>query len=106
MHFAEPAELCRAGSTLISPALDLFARLAGSGTCIQERDTLASFGRRTNKRALRVRVANAQQQCCRERDRPRYTTRSASIFFTSAMALAGLRPLGQTWAQFMMVWQR
>jgi len=35
-----------------------------------------------------------------------YTTRSTSIFFTSAMALAGLRPFGQTWAQFMIVWQR
>ena len=39
-------------------------------------------------------------------DPPDQRTRSASIFFTSAMALAGLRPLGQTWAQFMIVWQR
>ena len=28
------------------------------------------------------------------------------IFFTSAIALAGLRPFGQALAQFMMVWQR
>ena len=27
-------------------------------------------------------------------------------FLVSAMALAGFSPLGQTWAQFMMVWQR
>jgi len=32
--------------------------------------------------------------------------RSAIIFLVSAIALAGLRPLGQTFAQFMMVWQR
>ena len=31
---------------------------------------------------------------------------SASIFFVSAIARAGLRPLGQVWVQFMMVWQR
>ena len=34
------------------------------------------------------------------------TTRSTIIFLISAIALAGLRPLGQTWAQFRMVWQR
>ena len=34
------------------------------------------------------------------------TTRSTSIFFTSAMALEGLSPFGHTWAQFRMVWQR
>jgi hypothetical protein len=33
-------------------------------------------------------------------------TRSASSFLVSAMALAGLSPLGQTLAQFMIVWQR
>src|SRR5690606_32569165 len=27
-------------------------------------------------------------------------------FLVSAIALAGFSPLGQTWAQFMMVWQR
>ncbi len=27
-------------------------------------------------------------------------------FLVSAMALAGFRPFGHTWAQFMMVWQR
>jgi hypothetical protein len=32
--------------------------------------------------------------------------RSAIIFLVSAIALAGLNPLGQTFAQFMMVWQR
>jgi len=40
---------------------------------------------------------------------------AASVFFragetisvlVAAMALAGFRPLGQTWVQFMMVWQR
>ena len=34
------------------------------------------------------------------------SVRSASIFLISAIALAGLRPLGQTFAQFMIVWQR
>ena len=33
-------------------------------------------------------------------------TRSTIIFLISAIALAGFSPLGQTWAQFMMVWQR
>ena len=33
-------------------------------------------------------------------------TRSTISFLISAMALAGFRPLGQTWAQFMIVWQR
>jgi len=32
--------------------------------------------------------------------------RSTIIFLIWAMALAGLRPLGQTLAQFMIVWQR
>jgi len=41
-----------------------------------------------------------------ERGEEAYTTRSTSIFLTSAMALAGFRPFGQTWAQFMIVWQR
>ena len=47
----------------------------------------------------------ARSVCAAAETRPQ-TTRSTSIFFTSAMALAGFRPLGQTWAQFMMVWQR
>ena len=34
------------------------------------------------------------------------TARSTISFLISAMALAGLRPFGQTCAQFMMVWQR
>ena len=34
------------------------------------------------------------------------TTRSTISFLISAIALAGFRPLGQTWAQFMIVWQR
>jgi len=42
-------------------------------------------------------------------DEPRpytYTRRSTISFFSSAMALAGFRPLGHTRAQFRMVWQR
>ena len=35
-----------------------------------------------------------------------YTRRSTIIFLISAIALAGLRPLGQVCVQFMMVWQR
>ena len=31
---------------------------------------------------------------------------STIIFFTSAIAFAGFNPFGQTFAQFMMVWQR
>ena len=31
---------------------------------------------------------------------------STSIFLVSAIASAGLRPLGQVWVQFMIVWQR
>ncbi|MDH6648946.1 UNVERIFIED_ORG: hypothetical protein M2312_003602 [Rhizobium esperanzae] len=34
------------------------------------------------------------------------TRRSTIIFLISAIALAGLRPLGQVCAQFMIVWQR
>ncbi len=34
------------------------------------------------------------------------TRRSTIIFLISAMALAGFRPFGQVWVQFMMVWQR
>ena len=40
-----------------------------------------------------------------ERGRP-HTCRSTIIFLISAIALAGLRCLGQALAQFMMVWQR
>ena len=42
----------------------------------------------------------------RTREEKDQTARSTSIFFVSAIALAGLRPLGQTFAQFMIVWQR
>ncbi len=35
-----------------------------------------------------------------------YTRRSTSIRLISPIALAGLRLLGQAWAQFMIVWQR
>ena len=35
-----------------------------------------------------------------------YTARSTSIFLVSAIALAGFSPFGQTFAQFMIVWQR
>src|SRR3546814_1867662 len=35
-----------------------------------------------------------------------YRTRSASIVLISAIALAGFNPLGQTFAQFMIGWQR
>lgn len=34
------------------------------------------------------------------------TRRSTSIFLISPIAFAGLRPFGQAWAQFMIVWQR
>ncbi|GGM01011.1 hypothetical protein GCM10011534_23550 [Pseudooceanicola nanhaiensis] len=37
---------------------------------------------------------------------PDQTVRSTIIFLISAMALAGFRPLGQVFAQFMIVWQR
>ena len=37
---------------------------------------------------------------------PQAARRSTIIFLISAMALAGFRPLGQTLAQFMIVWQR
>ena len=37
---------------------------------------------------------------------PGQTARSTSSFLVSAMALAGFSPLGQTLAQFMIVWQR
>src|SRR5687768_2160408 len=35
-----------------------------------------------------------------------HAARSAISFLVSAIALAGLRPLGHTLAQFMIVWQR
>ena len=35
-----------------------------------------------------------------------FSGRRATAFLMSAMALAGLRPLGQVSVQFMMVWQR
>ena len=39
--------------------------------------------------------------------RSRYQTRrSTIIFLISAIALAGFRPFGQAWVQFMIVWQR
>jgi hypothetical protein len=37
---------------------------------------------------------------------PRYTRRSTISFLSSAMALAGLRPLGQALVQLRIVWQR
>jgi hypothetical protein len=41
-----------------------------------------------------------------DQPKPQAALRSTIIFLICAMALAGLRPLGQTLAQFMMVWQR
>ena len=38
--------------------------------------------------------------------RGRQTRRSTIIFLISAIALAGFRPFGQAWVQFMIVWQR
>ena len=35
-----------------------------------------------------------------------YTCRSTIVFLISAMAWAGLRPFGQAFEQFRMVWQR
>jgi hypothetical protein len=32
--------------------------------------------------------------------------RSTSVFFNSAISFAGLRPFGQAFEQFMIVWQR
>ena len=43
---------------------------------------------------------------CEDVARTPQTARAIIIFFTSAMALAGFRPLGQVLAQFMIVWQR
>ncbi len=40
------------------------------------------------------------------RGKPAQIARSTCIFLISAIARAGLSPLGQTLAQFMMVWQR
>ncbi|BCB17523.1 hypothetical protein OCUBac02_04170 [Bosea sp. ANAM02] len=37
---------------------------------------------------------------------PAQTWRATIIFLTSAIALAGFKPFGQAFAQFMMVWQR
>ena len=41
-----------------------------------------------------------------ERAQPAQTFRSTIVLLMAAMALAGLRCLGQELAQFMMVWQR
>ena len=59
-------------------------------------------------RRLAAAVAGGQEE---RRDRrgeadPSQSARSTSIFFVSAIALAGLRPFGQTLAQFMIVWHR
>ena len=35
-----------------------------------------------------------------------HAARSAMSFLVSAIAFAGLRPFGHTFAQFMIVWQR
>ena len=43
---------------------------------------------------------------CRPQWRIFYTLRSTIIFLISAIAFAGFSPLGQVWAQFMIVWQR
>ncbi len=40
------------------------------------------------------------------RPQVRYITRSTINCLIAPIALAGLRPLGQVWVQFMMVWQR
>jgi len=40
------------------------------------------------------------------RARAAYPSRASAMFFSSAMAFAGSRPLGQALVQFMIVWQR
>ena len=52
---------------------------------------------------------SAPRHCMPQRARDdtlRQTWRATIIFLTSAIALAGFRPFGQAFAQFMMVWQR
>ena len=51
------------------------------------------------KSAVQFAISNDLARC-------RHTFRSTISFLISAIALAGLRPFGQAFAQFMMVWQR
>ena len=67
----------------------------------REARRIARLGR-VSRLARRARLTAGNAYC----RRGVYTRRSTISFFSSAMALAGLRPLGQALAQFMMVWQR
>ncbi|SFN01792.1 hypothetical protein SAMN05192571_11228 [Pleomorphomonas diazotrophica] len=76
----------------------------------------AGIGEERGRKRVTYKVLSWQKHKRRRRFEPRrlpgqkhdlgQICRSTSIFLISAMAFAGLSPLGQVWAQFMMVWQR
>jgi hypothetical protein len=91
----------------ISQALEAFAAALNSTTIPAQQlsEIQAEIG------TIRAGIDGRQRSIGRKpphvalRGRP-HTCRSTIIFLISAIALAGLRCLGQALAQFMMVWQR
>ena len=62
----------------------------------------AQSGRSPFSPAIRLRIIGATELKLRSAQ----TCRSTIAFFNSAISFAGLRPFGQAFEQFMMVWQR
>ena len=87
------------GSRKAAPILQMsFSRLRGGREAVAEGRGYALVGVSRMAQPTVSTVINGES-------RPQIT-RSTSIALISPIAWAGFNPLGHTWAQFMIVWQR
>ena len=95
---AHRAHACHAG-TAISVGTWLFIRGLGAAPTVGPRSRLtgAALRPRSVGAAPRPRINNKVAKI--------QNLRSTIIFLVSAIALAGFRPFGQVWVQFIIVWQ-
>ncbi len=89
-------------SVAAEQALEDFERRAGEGVAV----TVKVTRQQQIQFAHAAPATPAQLALMGEIHRAAYSVRCTIIFLISEMALAGFKPLGQVFAQFMMVWQR
>jgi len=90
------AALVKLGIAELEEALENDIQLFGTAPALPDKPRQLTHGRtpmRRTQRALRPPPQNHMRRCTRS-------------FLISAMAFAGFSPLGQVFAQFMIVWQR
>lgn len=95
-----------AGSPASGPPAHLDCGLSGLVVCYTDggrSSPLVSTGQTARLPANGESPVRDRLHCVRPNNQ---TRRSTIIFLISPMALAGFKPFGQVWAQFMIVWQR